>query len=280
MDTSHQRALPTITVEPTSGFAAINLRELWHYRDLLFFLVWRDISVRYKQTVLGAVWVVLQPFLTMVIFTFIFGRLANMPSEGAPYPIFFFSALVPWQYFSSTLNNSANSLVNNANLISKVYFPRLLIPLSSLFPTLVDWAISFLVMLGLLFFYRFGLTWNALWLPAFLLLLMTTVLGVGLWFSALNIHYRDVRYVVPFITQFGMFVSPVVYPSSVLPERWRAVYAANPMVGVIEGFRWALLGKAALPGREIFISTAVALLLLLGGLFYFRRAERHFADIV
>lgn len=280
MDTSQQRALPTITVEPTSGFAAINLRELWHYRDLLFFLVWRDISVRYKQTVLGAVWVVLQPFLTMVIFTFIFGRLANMPSEGAPYPIFFFSALVPWQYFSSTLNNSANSLVNNANLISKVYFPRLLIPLSTLFPTFVDFAISFLVLLGLLFHYRFALTWNALWLPAFLLLLMTTAFGIGLWFAALNIHYRDIRYIVPFIMQFGMFVSPVVYPSSVVPERWRAVYAMNPMVGVIEGFRWTLLGKEVLPGKMIAISTAVAVMVLVGGIFYFRRAEKNFADIV
>jgi lipopolysaccharide transport system permease protein len=279
-DTIRHRAPQVITVEPTRGWLGINLRELWDYRDLLFFLSWRDISVRYKQTALGAVWVILQPFLTMVVFTFIFGKLANISSEGAPYPIFCFAALLPWQYFSTTLNSSANSLVNNANLLSKVYFPRLLIPLSTLFPTLVDFAISFLVLLGLLFHYRFALTWNALWLPAFLILLMTTVFGIGLWFAALNIHYRDIRYIVPFIMQFGMFVSPVVYPSSVVPQRWQAVYAVNPMVGVIEGFRWALLGKEVLPGKMIAISTAVAMLVLLGGIFYFRRAEKNFADIV
>lgn len=280
MDSTPERALPILTVEATSGWSAINLRELWQYRDLLFFLAWRDITVRYKQTVLGAVWVILQPLLTMFIFTFIFGRLANVPSEGVPYPVFFFSAFLPWQYFASTLTSAANSLVNNTNLISKVYFPRLLIPLSGLFPTLVDLAISFVVLLGLLFFYGIHLTWNALWLPGFLLLLIMTVLGVGLWLSALNIHYRDIRYIVPFMTQFGMFVSPVVYPSSVVPARWQSIYAMNPMVGVIEGFRWALLGKEVLPGRIILISAAVSTALLIGGIFYFRRAERNFADII
>ncbi len=272
--------MPTVIVEPTRGWAAINLRELWEYRDLLFFLAWRDVSVRYKQTVLGATWVVLQPLLTMAVFTFIFGRLANVPSEGVPYPVFCFSALLPWQYFSSTLNNSANSLVNNANLISKVYFPRLLIPLSSMFPTLVDFGLSFVVLLVLLFYYKINLTGKVVWLPAFVLLLIMTTLGISLWFSAWNIRYRDVRYIVPFITQFGLFVSPVVYPISVVPERWRLIYAINPMVGVIEGCRWSLLGKETLPAKVVALSVAVSVLVLVGGAFHFRRAEREFADIV
>ena len=275
-----QKPVPTIVVESSRGLATFNLREIWEYRDLLLFLSWRDISIRYKQTVLGAAWAVIQPVLTMVIFTIFFGNLAGVPSEGAPYPLFSFAALLPWQYFSTTLGNAANSLVNNSNLLSKVYFPRLLIPLTSLLPPAVDFVIAFIVLVVMMIFYRVTPTWNVLWLPAFIALAVVTALGVGLWFAALNVKYRDVRYIVPILVQFGLFVSPVAYPSSMVPIFWRPLYALNPMAGVIEGFRWALLGTNTAPGRLIAVSSIAAIIILVTGLFYFRRTEQTFADVI
>jgi lipopolysaccharide transport system permease protein len=275
-----QRSVPTIVVEPSRRLADFNLRELWDYRDLLLFLAWRDISIRYKQTVLGAAWAVIQPVLTMLIFTIFFGNMAGVPSEGVPYPLFSFAALLPWQYFSTTLINAANSLVNNSNLLSKVYFPRLLIPLTSLLPPAVDFVIAFMVMLVMMISYRVAPTWNVLWLPVFMLLAVVTTLGAGLWFAALNVKYRDVRYIVPVLVQFGLFVSPVAYPSSVVPGRWRPLYALNPMAGVIEGFRWALLGTNTAPGPLIAVSSVAAIIILVTGLFYFRRTEKTFADVI
>jgi lipopolysaccharide transport system permease protein len=260
--------------------ADFNLREIWDYRDLLFFLTWRDINIRYKQTILGAAWAVIQPVLTMFLFTIFFGRMAAVPSEGAPYPLFAFAALLPWQYFATALGNAANSLVNNSNLLSKVYFPRLLIPLASLFPPAVDFIIAFIVLVVLMFYYRATLTWNVLWLPAFCVLAFVTTFGAGLWFAALNVRYRDVRHIVTVLVQFGMFVSPVAYPSRLVPEPWRLLYAVNPMTGTIEGFRWALLGIGAVPGSLIAVSSVAALILFVSGLFYFRYTERAFADII
>ena len=267
-------------IEPSRGWVSIKFHELWRYRDLLFFLAWRDISVRYKQTLLGAAWAIIQPFFSMVVFSLFFGRLAGIPSDGVPYPIFSYAAMLPWTYFSTAMGNSSNSLVGSANLLTKVYFPRLVIPLASVVPALVDFAIAFLVLLGMMLFYRVAPTWNVLWLPAFLLLALVTALGVGLWLSAMNVQYRDVRYAVPFLVQFWMFASPVTYPSSIVPEQWRTLYGLNPMAGVIEGFRWALLGTETSPGPIIAASSTAALLLLVSGAFYFRRMEKTFADVV
>jgi len=278
-DRAAYRNAPSIVVEATRSWD-LNLREIWDYRDLLFFLAWRDISIRYKQTVLGASWAVIQPFLTMILFTIFFGKLAAVPSEGVPYPVFTFAALLPWQYFSTTLGNVANSLVNNSNLLSKVYFPRLLIPISSLLPPAVDFVIAFLVLLGMMIFYHLSPTSNVVWLPVFMLLALVTTLGAGLWLAALNVKYRDVRYIVPVMVQFGMFVSPVAYPSSLVPAPWRTLYALNPMAGVIEGFRWALLGTDTAPGPLVAVSAVAALILLASGLFYFRRTEKTFADVI
>jgi lipopolysaccharide transport system permease protein len=275
-----QRPVPTFVIEPSRGLANLNLREIWDYRDLLLFLTWRDISIRYKQTMLGTAWAVIQPVLTMAIFTIIFGNLAGVPSEGVPYPLFSFAALLPWQYFSTALGNTANSLVNNSNLLSKVYFPRLLIPLVGILPPAVDFVIAFIVLLVMMISYRVAPTWNILWLPAFMALAVVTALGVGLWFAALNVKYRDVRYIVPILVQFGLFVSPVAYPSSMVPARWRALYALNPMAGVIEGFRWALLGTNTAPGPLIAVSSVVAIIIMVTGLVYFRRTERTFADVI
>lgn len=274
------RSAATIVIEPSRGLADFNLKEIWDYRDLMFFLAWRDINIRYKQTILGAAWAVVQPVLTMILFTIFFGRMAGVPSEGAPYPLFAFAALLPWQYFATTLGNAANSLVNNSNLLSKVYFPRLLIPLTSLFPPAVDFLIAFMVFIGLMFYYRWVPTLNMIWLPAFLLLAMVTTLGAGLWFAAMNVKYRDVRHIVSVLVQFGMFLSPVAYPSRIVPMPWLQIYALNPMVGVIEGFRWALLGTVALPLRLIAISSVAALVMLVSGLYYFRYTEKTFADII
>jgi len=278
-DRAAYRNAPSIVVEATRSWD-LNFREIWDYRDLLFFLAWRDISIRYKQTVLGASWAVIQPFLTMILFTIFFGKLAAVPSEGVPYPVFTFAALLPWQYFSTTLGNVANSLVNNSNLLSKVYFPRLLIPISSLLPPAVDFVIAFLVLLGMMIFYHLSPTSNVVWLPVFMLLALVTTLGAGLWLAALNVKYRDVRYIVPVMVQFGMFVSPVAYPSSLVPAPWRTLYALNPMAGVIEGFRWALLGTDTAPGPLVAVSAVAALILLVSGLFYFRRTEKTFADVI
>ena len=275
-----QLDLPTLRIAPSKGWVPLKLRELWEYRELLYFLVWRDIKVRYKQTALGASWAIIQPFFTMVVFSIFFGHLAKVPSDGIPYPIFSFAALVPWTFFASGLNQSSNSLVGSGTLISKVYFPRLIIPLASVFSGIVDFAIAFLVMLAMMLYYGLIPTLNVIWLPLFLLLALVTSLGVGLWLSALNVEYRDVRYVVPFITQFWMLATPIAYPSSLLHEPWRTIYGLNPMVGVVEGFRWALLRSNAAPGPLIAVSSAAAVLILITGAFYFRRMEKTFADIV
>jgi len=271
--------IPTILIRPSRGWVALNLRDLWLYRELLYFLTWRDIKVRYKQTVLGAAWAVLQPFFTMVVFSVFFGRLAQVPSDGIPYPIFAYCALVPWSYFAGALDRAGNSLVGSANLITKVYFPRLAIPISAVLAGLLDFAIAFVVLLGMMLYYGIVPTAAVLTLPLFLLLAVATALAVGLWLSALNVQYRDVRYTIPFLTQFWLFATPIAYSSSLVPERWRALYGLNPMAGVVEGFRWALLGKEP-PGPLIAVSAIVVILLLVGGLYYFRRMERSFADVV
>ena len=271
---------PITVIEPRRGWVQLGLRELWEYRELLFFLVWRDVKVRYKQTVLGAAWAVLQPFLTMVVFSLFFGRLAGVPSDDIPYPIFAFAALVPWTLFANGLTQSSSSMVASANLIRKIYFPRLIIPTATVFSGLVDFAIAFLVLLAMMAFYGFAPTVNTLWLPLLLLLALATSLGVGLWLSALNVQFRDVRYTLPFLTQFWLFATPIAYPSSLLDEPWRTLYGINPMVGVVEGFRWALLGTDTAPGPIIAVSSAVAALLLVSGALYFRRMERTFADVV
>jgi lipopolysaccharide transport system permease protein len=280
IDSSRRGAVPTLRIAPSKGWVSLKLHELWEYRELLYFLVWRDIKVRYKQTALGATWAIIQPVFTMLVFSLFFGHLGKIPSDGIPYPIFSFAALVPWTFFANGLGQSSNSLVGNANLITKIYFPRLIVPLASVFSGIVDFLLAFVVLLGMMLYYGLVPTLNVFWLPLFLLLALVTSLGVGLWFSALNVEYRDVRYVVPFITQFWLFATPIAYPSSLLPEPWRTLYGLNPMVGVVEGFRWALLGTKTAPGPIIAVSSAVALVILVSGAFYFRRMEKTFADIV
>jgi len=267
-------------IEPSKGWAPLNFKDLWEYRELLYFLIWRDIKVRYKQTLLGIVWAVLQPFLTMVVFSIFFGRLANVPSDNLPYPIFAYAGLLPWQLFAFALTESGNSLVSNQRLITKIYFPRLVIPVAAVLSGLVDFAISFLILLGMMAYYHIALTPAALTLPLFLLLAIATALAVGLWLSALNVEYRDVRYVIPFLTQFWLFMTPIAYPSSLVPLWLRPFYALNPMVGVVEGFRWALLGTQGFVGLMVLVSAMVVTFLLFGGLFYFRRMEKTFADII
>jgi len=273
-------SLPKFTIRPSRGWVSIDLRELWEYRELLYFLTWRDIKVRYKQTVLGAAWAIIQPFFTMVVFSLFFGRLARVPSDGIPYPIFAYCALVPWNFFSGALDRAGNSLVASANLLTKVYFPRLVIPISAVLAGLIDFTIAFAVLLGMMMFYGVTPTWAVVTLPFFLLLALATALGVGLWLSALNVQYRDVRYTISFITQFWMFASPVAYSASLVPERWRWAYGLNPMAGVIDGFRWALLGRETSPGPMLFASVVMVVLIFIGGLFYFRRMEKSFADVV
>jgi lipopolysaccharide transport system permease protein len=271
---------PVVYLRPSKGWLSVDLKELWRYRELIFFLTWRDIKVRYKQAVLGVAWAVLQPLLTMVIFTVIFGILLKTPSQGLPYPLFALSALLPWQLFASALQRSSVSLVGNANLITKIYFPRLAIPLSSVFAALVDFGVSFFVLIGVMIYYRYLPGWNVLWLPVLILMALLTALAVGLWLSALNVQYRDVQHMVPFIVQVWMYASPIVYPIETIPEgTWRILYSLNPMVGVIQGYRWALLGGEP-PDVTMMISIVVVLFLLVGGLFYFRRMEKTFADIV
>lgn len=277
---SRRHDVPTIVVEPPRGWAALNLREIWRYHELLYFLTWRDIKVRYKQTAIGAAWAVLQPFLTMVVFSVIFGRLVGVPSDGVPYPVFSYAALLPWTFFATALNRSGASLVYDANLISKVYFPRLVVPIAAVLAMMVDFALAFLVLLGMMLFYGIVPGVAALMLPLFVFLAFMTALGVGLWLSALNVKYRDVAYVIPFLTQFWFFLTPVAYPSSIIPERWRLLYGLNPMAGVVEGFRWALLGTESAPSALIAVSTVVVMALFVGGLFYFRRMEHEFADVV
>ena len=269
-----------IVVKPSKGWIPLKLKELWEYRELLYFLTWRDIKVRYKQTVLGAAWAIIQPFFTMVVFSLFFGKLAKVPSDGIPYPIFAYAALVPWTFFANGLNQSANSLVGDANLIKKVFFPRLAIPISIVIAGAVDFVLAFIVLLGMMVFYGIFPTLNIIWLPFLLLLTFITALGTGLWLSALNVQFRDVRYTVPFLTQFWLFATPIAYPSSLLSEPWRTLYGINPMVGVVEGFRWALLGTDTAPGPIMIVSSLVALALLIGGAYYFRRLEKSFADVV
>jgi lipopolysaccharide transport system permease protein len=269
-----------LRIEPSSGWVSLKLRELWEFRELLYFLAWRDIKVRYKQTLLGAAWAILQPLLTMVVFSIFFGRLAKIPSDGVPYPIFSYVALVPWTFFAHGLNEASNSLVGSANLIKKVYFPRLAIPVAAVLSGVIDFLLAFLVLVGMMLYYGLVPTINTLWLPGFLLLTLITSLGVGLWLSALNVKFRDVRYTVPFVVQFWLFATPVAYPSSLLSEPWRTLYGLNPMVGVVEGFRWALLGTVTQPGAIIVVSSFAALAMLVSGAFFFRRMEKTFADIV
>ncbi|HXH24746.1 MAG TPA: ABC transporter permease [Vicinamibacterales bacterium] len=269
-----------VRVAPSSGWTSLRLGELWRYRELLFFLVWRDVKVRYKQTALGASWAIIQPLFTMVVFSLFFGRLAKIPSDGLPYPLFSYAALVPWTFFANGLAQSADSLAASANLLRKVYFPRLALPIATVLAGVVDFAIAFAVLLLMMLFYGVVPTANMLWLPFFLVLAWTTALGAGLWLAALNVEYRDVRYVVPFLIQFWLFATPIAYPSTLLDEPWRTVYGLNPMAAVVEGFRWALLGSAAAPGGMVWVSTAISLLLLVGGAYYFKRLERTFADLV
>jgi len=272
--------LPIIVNRPSRGAVALGLMELWRYRELLYFLSWRDIKVRYKQTVLGAAWAIIQPFFTMVVFSLFFGQLAKIPSDGVPYPLFAYAALVPWTFFANSLAESSNSLVSSANLIKKVYFPRLVVPVSSVMSGAVDFLLAFLVLIGMMLFYGIVPTTNIVWLPFFLLLAFGTALGVGLLFSALNVQYRDVRYTLPFISQIWLFATPIAYPSSLLSEPWQTIYGLNPMVGVVEGFRWALLGTHTAPGPTIVVSSLITIGLLIGGTVYFRRVESTFADVV
>ena len=273
-------SIPVTRIAPSRGWVALKLGELWAYRELLYFLTWREIKVRYKQTVLGAAWALLQPLLTMLVFSLFLGKLAKVPSDSIPYPLFCLAGLVPWSFFSNGLSQSANSLVSSSNLISKVYFPRLTIPLSAVLSGAVDFTISFVLLIVMMAFYHQAPSLRCVYLPLFFLLAFVTALGVGLWLSALNVEYRDVRYVLPFLTQFWMFATPIAYPSSLLSEPWRSVYGLNPMVGVVEGFRWSLFETVDAPGKIIVVSSITSVLILIGGAFYFRRMEKTFADIV
>jgi len=270
-----------LRLEPSNGWVALKLDELWEYRELLFFLTWRDITVRYKQTVLGVTWAIIQPFMTMIVFTLFFGNLAQIPSDGIPYPIFSYAALVPWGFFAAGLASSSNSLIGSSNLIKKVYFPRLIIPISAVFSGIIDFLLAFILLILMMLYFGISLTVNIIFLPLFLLLAFITALGVGLWMSAMNVQFRDVRYVIPFITQFWLFATPIAYPSSLIEnELLRTLYGINPMVGVIEGFRWALLGVDTAPGPILIVSFIAAIVLFVSGLFYFRRMEKTFADVV
>jgi lipopolysaccharide transport system permease protein len=273
-------SIPVIRIVPTKGWVSLNRKELWAFRELFYFFAWRDLKVRYKQTVLGAAWAILQPFFTMVVFSLFFGRLAKVPSDGVPYPIFCYVALVPWTFFAYGLSQASNSLVQNANMLKKVYFPRMALPISTVMAGLVDFGLAFICLLGMMAYFGISLTLNVLFLPLFLLLALATSLGVSLWLAALNVQFRDIRYTIPFLTQFWLFATPVAYPSSLLSEPWHTLYGINPMVGVVEGFRWALLGVDTAPGLMIAVSSLMAIILLVSGTGYFRRMEPTFADVV
>ena len=273
-------AKPFAFLEPSRGFFQLDLSAVWQYRELLYFLAWREVKIRYKQTVIGAAWAVLQPLLTMVIFTVVFGRLANIPSDGLPYPIFAYAGLLPWTYFSEAISRTSGSLVGDANLLRKVYFPRLIIPFATVVTPAIDFALSFILLIGMMVWFGVSPTLGAMFLPGFLLLALMTALAVGLWLSALNVRYRDVRHTVPFLVQFWMYASPVVYPVSLVPEKWRLVFSLNPMAGVIEGFRWGLLGKERPDLTVLAVSASIVVLLLVSGIVFFKRMERTFADVV
>ncbi|PZO19272.1 MAG: phosphate ABC transporter permease [Leptolyngbya foveolarum] len=256
-------------------------RDLWRYRELFYTLAWRDISVRYKQTVIGIAWALIRPFLTMIVFTIVFGNLAKLPSEGVPYPILVFSAMLPWQFFANSLSSASDSLISNANLISKVYFPRLVVPISAVVTSFVDFMISAIILLGLMAWYNFVPSWRIVTLPVFIAIAFAASIGSGLWLCSLNVKYRDFRYIVPFIVQFGLYISPVGFSSSVVPEKWRLLYSINPIVGVIDGFRWAILGgesRIYMPG--FLLSLGLVAFILLTGIQFFRKTERTFADII
>jgi lipopolysaccharide transport system permease protein len=277
-NTAHSK--PKLILEPRGRWSVLAFQELWRYRELLYFLTWRDIKVRYKQTLIGAAWAILQPLLTMLVLAIVFGRLVGVSSEGMPYPLFAFAGLLPWTFFATALGFSGISIVSNSQLVSKVYFPRLFLPTAAVIPALVDFVIAFVFLLGLMLWYGVVPTLTILTVPLFLLLAFVTVLGVGIWLSALDVKYRDIRYLIPFLTQFWLFATPVAYPSSYIPEQWRTLYALNPLVGVVEGFRWALLGQQFELGNTIWVSAAVSIVLVVSGLFYFRRMERQFGDLV
>ena len=272
--------VPEIVIVPRRSWLHLELIDLWRFRELLYFLAWRDIKVRYKQTALGVVWVILQPVLTMLIFSLIFGRVAGLPSEDVPYPVFVFAGLVPWQLFAYALTQSSTSLVNDQHLVTKIYFPRLVIPVASVVAGLLDFLISLVILLGLLLFYRIPLTWRVLTLPVFGFLALAAAIAVGLWLSALNVQYRDVRYALPFLTLFWMYATPIAYSSSLIPANLQWLYSLNPMVGVVEGFRWALLGVDNTPGIMVLISIVMISILSIGGVVYFKRMEDQFADVI
>jgi lipopolysaccharide transport system permease protein len=274
---SHEQ--PTVIIKPSPGLS-LKLKELWDYRELFYFFIWRDIKVRYKQTVIGAAWAIIQPFFTMVVFSLFFGKLAKIPSDNLPYPIFAYSALVPWTYFANSLTNATGTMVANQQVITKVYFPRMILPVSAALSGLLDFAISFTVLIAMMLFYGIYPTTNIVFLPLFVLLTIVTALAVGFWTSAANAIYRDVRYVVPFLVQFWLFASPIAYPSSLVPGKWRILYGLNPMAGVIEGFRWALLGKGTPPGPMLAVSVSIVVVMFVGGVVYFRKAEGTIADVI
>ncbi|HAV77882.1 MAG TPA: phosphate ABC transporter permease [Anaerolineae bacterium] len=272
----------TIYIKPSKGLAALNLRDLWIYRELIYFMIWRDVKVRYKQTMLGAAWAIIQPVLTMIVFTFLFGRIAKLPTDGnIPYPIFSYTALLPWGLFVAALNQASRSLTSNQNMVTKIYFPRLVLPLASILSGLVDFVIAFVILIGLMIYYGVTPSINAIWaLPLFLLLTIISALGVALWLAAINVQYRDVNYALPFMTQFWLFITPVAYSSNLISEQWQLVYSLNPMAGVVNGFRWALLGTNTGPGPEMAVSVVISIIILIGGLFYFRNMEKTFADTI
>lgn len=272
--------LPVVFIRPSKGWSTLELREVWEFRELLYFLIWRDIKVRYKQTLLGAAWAIVQPFFTMVVFSIFFGYLGRMPSEGVPYPIFTYCGLLPWMFFANALSQASNSLVLEEKVITKVYFPRMIVPMAAVLAGLMDFAIAFVVLVGMMLFYGIVPTIALMTVPLFVLLAAATALAVGLWLSALNVKYRDVRYAIPFVIQFWLFATPIAYPSSLIPEPWRTIYGLNPMAGVVEGFRWALLRTGEGPGLMLVLSALTVVGLLTGGLYYFRRMEERFADLV
>ena len=271
----------TIYIKPSKGLAALNLRDLWVYRELVYFMVWRDVKVKYKQTLLGMAWAVIQPVMTMLVFTFLFGKVAKLPTDGIPYPVFSFTALLPWGLFTTALNQGSRSLVAHNNMVTKIYFPRLILPLASVLSGMVDFAIAFVILIGLMLYYQVTPAWHLLWtLPLLLIMTVVTALGVALWLSAINVKYRDVNQALPFLTQFWLFATPVAYSASVISAKWQLVYSLNPMAGVVNGFRWALLGSGNGPDLSFWVSALISVVILISGLFYFRSMEKTFADTI